>query len=381
MPPYPAKLDELVDWASLLHSLQNERCILCIGPDILNPPSGERLEEQLANYLRAHEKVLKISVYDDGWFHYQPGANELSPYMKVKTFYDQPHEWAEEIMGLIAQMPFHFVLNFTPDYKLKAAFEKYAPGFVFDSYKRGKPYNPALKVPSKEHPLVFNMLGELKEKDSLVMTYKDYYEYIRSVIHAKSMSDDLESNIYDAEYFIFLGMPFDKWYVHLFMHLLHQHMKGRTPKFSANTFLDEKIGTLCDEQYMMTFVPKDIDIEVFVRALHYKCGEYGMLRGSQCGQDVKLPKPTLPFVQLREWVVGNDFDSTFDFLAQRLAKTEWAIECDNLEGQYQDLMRRVRRGTLGQEQETVERNRIRDSIFEFVRTLQKYFDDSPAVII
>ncbi|HND87366.1 MAG TPA: SIR2 family protein, partial [Saprospiraceae bacterium] len=251
----------------------------------------------------------------------------------------------------------------------------------FDSYKRSKPYNPALKVPTRDHPLVFNMLGELKEKDSLVMTYKDYYEYIRSVIHSRSMSDDLENNIYDAEYFIFLGMPFDKWYVHLFMHLLHQHMKGRTPKFSANTFLDEKIGTLCDEQYMMTFVPKEIDIEVFVRTLYEKCAEYGMLRGNGTQPQVELPKPALPFGQLREWIIGNDFDSLFDFLVRRLTDTEWLDECDKLEGQYQDLLRRQRRGTLSQEQETLERNRIRDAIFDFVRLLQKHFDDSPAVMI
>lgn len=375
-PPYPSKLDELVDWASLFHSMEQERCILCIGPDILNPPTGERLEEQLASYLRSNEKALKISVYDDGWFHYQPGANELSPYLKVKAFYEQPHPWAEQLMCLIAQMPFHFVLNFAPDYKLKEAYENSGLGFVFDSYKRNKPYNPALKVPTRQQPLVFNMLGELKEKDSLVMTYKDYYEYIRSVINSKSMSDDLENNIYDAEYFIFLGMPFDKWYVHLFMHILHQHVKGRTPKFSANTFLDEKIGTLCDEQYTMTFVPQDIDIEMFVKTLHEKCRERGLLRGETAAANgQEQPKPSLPFAQLREWVLQDELDDLFDFLARQLAGTQWLAESDNLEAQHQDLRRKIRRGTLSQEQQTIEANRVRDAVFEFIGTLKKHFAD------
>ncbi len=379
MPPYPIKLDELVQWDSLFHSLENERCILCIGPDILNPPTGERLEQQLAAYLRENEKQLKITVYDDGWFHYQPGATELSPYMKVKSFYEQPHPWAEELMSLIAQMPFHFVLNFMPDYKMKEAYEKQGFDFVFDSYKRNKPANQAIKVPTRDKPLIFNILGELKEKDSLVMTYRDYYEYISSVIVSKSLSDDLESHIYDAEYFVFLGMPFDKWYVHLFMHILKQHVKGRIAKFSANTFLDDKIGTYCDEQYTMTFVPKDIDMELFIKVLHEKCRERNLLR--KPGMSTENSARVLPFSQLREWMLQDEMSNIFDLFSQQLAHTPWLAESDQIEAQYEELRRKIRRGTLSQEQQTVETNRIRDALFELLRTLQKHFSEAETATI
>ena len=128
----------------------------------------------------------------------------------------------------------------------------------------------------------------------------------------------------------------------------------------------------------MTFVPQDIDIEMFVKTLHEKCEERGMLRtGSQTGGAEK-PKPSLPFAQLREWVVQDDLDSLFDCFARNLADTQWLADSDNLEAQHQDLRRKVRRGTLNQEQQTVEANRIRDAVFELLRNLQKHFSDGPA---
>ncbi len=373
----PPKLDERVQWNSLFHSLEHEKCILCIGPDILNPPNGERLEDQLAQCLRANAKSLKISVYDDGWFHYQPGAPQLPPYLKVKEFYEQPHPWAEELMGLIARMPFHFILYLSPDYKMKEAFELQGAvqgtDFVFDSYKRGQPANKSIKVPTKDKPLVFNFLGELKIKDSLVMTYADYYEYVRSIFMNNSLSDDLKTNVFDAEYFVFLGMPFDKWYVHLFMHMLQQHVSERKQKFSANTFLNNQTATHCNEQYTMTFVPDEIGIEAFVRAMYEHCEDRNMLRSNTPG--ASRPRTALPYAQLRQWVIANEFQDIFDLLAQRLKATEWLDECVDLESQYEDLRKKTRRGTLSSEQQTVETNRVREAVQDFIKTLQRNFPD------
>ena len=222
----------MINWDILLHELESGKCILCVGPDVYSKAEGVRLEQKLADTLRQKSDALGIRVYDDGWFHYLKERDELATWFSIKQFYEtQLPPDSDTLFQGIAALPFHLILNFTPDYRLREAFTASGKPFEFDCLNKTENCKKADVEPTIAKPLLFNMLGELKEKDSLVMTYKDYYEYIRSVINSKSMSDDLENNIYDAEYFIFLGMPFDKWYVHLFMHILNQHVKGRTPKF------------------------------------------------------------------------------------------------------------------------------------------------------
>ena len=363
-----ATIDEMVIWDDILESLDEEKCIICVGPGILTEPGKERIESQLANYLKSQEDSLNIRVYEDGWFHYLPFSSEVNVWKRIKEFYSTPRPWSESLMDKIARIPFHFVLSFTPDYKLRNAFTRQELPANFESFvKKVPPTNKIIK-PTRNLPLVFNMLGELDKRNSLVMTYNDFYTYLESTFDDNSMADVLKEDILEADYFIFLGMPFDKWYTHLFMRILKQHSeKQSSTKYAANIFIDEHTATHCHEQYIMTFVSEGI--EQFVDILYEKCKQTGRLRKAVPKQEIKLP-----FDTLQQLVIQNNSDKFFEVVLislNNIIPPPAAIieKTLLLQGRWEAIKKKKIAGTLIPQEE----NQLRYDLIKFITELKTKF--------
>lgn len=257
-----------VNWDVILDSIRSEKCVLCVGPGAY-VEDGQFLEGLLAKELSAHADKLKIRVYDDGWFHYLPGSNVIEPHNRIKSFYNQPFPRASRIFEMLASVNFHLVLSALPDYALRDAFAPYP--HRFDAYRKKKPYDPAMLKPSAAVPLVYNMMGELDKRDSLVLTYDDYYTYLESIFEGKSMSPVLKEAISEADNFLFIGLHFDRWYMHLFLRILEQHKTRHLLKYSPGVKTEEGIIDRCQEQYNITFV--EAQIEDFAQELQKRASE------------------------------------------------------------------------------------------------------------
>ena len=250
-------IESSMNWDLLFEFLEKEKCILCLGPRIFDSKKDGKLEARLASYLRKEEETLGIRVYDDGWFHYLPGANEIDAWQRVKAFYSQPQPEAMELLQKLARLPFHHILNFTPGQKMREAFPSQNLPVDYRFYYQKEPCSEDIQKPTKSRPLGFNMMGDVEERNSLVLTYDDFYAYLESVFEAKSMPPVLKADIFAADYFIFLGMPFEKWYMHLFMRILRQHAeKRKAKKHAASGHLSDVVESYCYEQYTITFVRK-----------------------------------------------------------------------------------------------------------------------------
>lgn len=253
-----------INWDILLHELETGKCVLCVGPDVFSAADNERMERALADTLRARSHELGIRVYDDGWFHYLPQRDEVATWFQIKRFYDtQLPPAPEAVFSAIAQLPFHLVLNFSPDYRLREAFRREGRAFEFDCFYKTPELNhqrlPERYVPDKDKPLIFNMLGEIDDKDSLVMTYDDLFGFMEAFFEKKRLPAAVKLKIQQATHFIFLGMPLDKWYFHLFMRMLNMHRDTvRTKRFAATFAVNGENATFCEEQYSLTFVQENI---------------------------------------------------------------------------------------------------------------------------
>lgn len=253
-----------INWDILLHELETGKCILCVGPDVFSPSDDARLEQRLADTLRRNSASLGIRVYDDGWFHYLRERDELATWFTIKQFYEtQLPAAADAVFRSIAGLPFHLVLNFSPDYRLREAFRAAGRPFDFDCLYKNPELDKGGKrdaaLPDKAKPLIFNMLGEVDDKDSLVMTYDDLFGYMEAVFEKKRMPQHVKLKIQQATHFIFLGMPLDKWYFHLFMRVLNMHRDTtKTKRFAASYALNGESATFCEEQYTLTFVQENI---------------------------------------------------------------------------------------------------------------------------
>ncbi|MBK9335877.1 MAG: SIR2 family protein [Lewinellaceae bacterium] len=361
-----------INWDYLLESIEEEKCVICLGPGIFDTPAMPPLEQQLSAFLREHQEELRIRVYSDGWFHYLPDASEIDAWKKVKEFYGRPNAHSEAILDKIVQVPFHFFLTFTPDYKTREAFSRKGIPFSGDSYIKKTPFDSSTPRPTKQTPIVYNLLGELNKRNSLVMTYTDFYSYLESAFEGNSMAPVLKENIWDADYFVFLGIPFDKWYMHLFMRILQQHDKKRTSKkYAANPLYDDTIAVSCAEQYTMTFVHTDI-VE-FVDALYEQCESHGILRKAHTIQQIHLD-----IEGLRDLLVNDKFDQILDILENRrdlFGRDDSAFQKQILlmQAQVNELRQKVIIGSVSGDEERLVKARIRERIADLLSHLDRQF--------
>ena len=197
---------EALEWEILLDGLQSGKCILCLGPDIYSLSGDDRLEHRLAKTLRDHQEELGIRVYDDGWFHYLNQRDEMSTYYLIKRFYEnQLPDSADPILGKIAALPFNLILNFSP------GSTNSRPATKGYEAKASITYDKLLKNPGDiadiEHkleadankPLVYNMLGDIDYKDSLVMTYDDLFNYMEAIFEHKRMPEEYQELVAESQ--------------------------------------------------------------------------------------------------------------------------------------------------------------------------------------
>jgi Effector-associated domain 11/SIR2-like domain len=365
-------IESNINWDLLFEFLEKEKCILCVGPGIFDSQKEGKLETRLARFLKEEEEALGIRVYEDGWFHYLPGANEIDAWQRVKAFYSQPQPEAAKVLQKLARIPFHHVLNFTPDQQMKEAYTSQNLPVDYHFYYKKEPCDQGIQKPAKARPLVFNMMGDVDERNSLVLTYNDFYAYLESVFEAKSMSPVLKANVFAADYFIFIGLPFEKWYMHLFMRILRQHAeKRKSKKHAASAHLTDEVESYCYEQYTITFVQEGIS--KFVDELFKKCEEKGLLKSTEAAAKLQLP-----FDTLRDLISENEFEKLFATLLEQLkvlgaAGMDFINMALNLEGQHNALKQKKTLGLLREEEEEVQTNNLRSNMLEMISELEKAF--------
>ena len=181
-------------------------------------------------------------------------------------------------MKQLAKIPFHVLLSVTPDKLLPQAFQEENFEFQFDHYKK-KQEPPKIKKPTKESPLIYNLLGCVDNEESLILTHNDLYDYFKSIFELNSLPEQLKQALKNREIncFIFLGVPFDKWYMQLLMRELGIHQnQDDFIRYAVNQSMTEEIKTFCAEQFTIQFVDKNIPD--FVQKLYEISTELDVLR-------------------------------------------------------------------------------------------------------
>lgn len=375
------------DWQDLIYGISSEKCIIVIGPEIYTG-EGEPLttEKRLAAWLRQQADRLKIRVYDNGWFHLQPGGNAKAPLRQIKEFYNQPQPRAEQLLQTLARIRFPVLLSLNPDDRLYKAFAAY-PATRFEAYVRNEPARTDPSKPTADQPLVFNLLGRLEDRNSLVLTYDDFYDYLKSVFAGSSISTVLKDTIRSADQFIFLGIPFDQWYVHLFMRILNQNDEDSKtkPKYAA-ALLSTEYAESCFEQYNITFV--NHNIADFVNELERRCENHPerekLLRPAPVSPKEKTATDNghgEQFIQLlKDLVEHNRYQDLYDQVKKALgdagaAGKELMGNFIAMKSKYQDVSERQNLGIMRSDDYEVEMGKIRISFLYNIGKLEETWPD------
>jgi hypothetical protein len=202
--------DELI-----IKRIYDQKCILILGPDIVFNFEKSLLNE-LSSHLNKNGIEHKFDAYDE--LFSSNIDNDPLFFDELSTFFD--NLTAAPIYQKIAEIPFHLIISLSPDLILKQVFEYNKLDYSFDYYN--KILNPKpIENPEKQKPLIYNILGSYKEYDSLVLCFRNVFDYLAAILGNKQLNSDLKYAINSAQSILFLGFKFDKWYFKMILQVLN----------------------------------------------------------------------------------------------------------------------------------------------------------------
>lgn len=358
------KLTEL-QWKSLLRGIEQDRCVICVGPEFYsNPADGRSQSTRLGNYLRSKAQELGIRVRENGWYHLRERGDDGAAYEAVREFYEGEIRGKEALLEQLAQINNHMVLSFTPDRHLADTFKRLGYKHRADTYVRNAP-DRNTEAPTKDTPLVYNLTGELDQRNSLVLTYNDFFDFIQSTFRGNSMSTLLKDTLLSANYYLFLGIPEDDWRMHIFLRVLRQHERGKN-KYAPMPEANEQLQESWYEQYNIKLINEHI--ADFMAALHARCANAGLLRTT--GADQVVTKTVVE--KLHDFIADNLIVEALDHLLLELKGVgatghSMMVAAVQLKGRAAGLKEKTMLGILSTEDMLVEEAQISHSLLELIQ--------------
>jgi hypothetical protein len=189
------------------------------------------------------------------------------------------------------------------------------------------------------------------------------------------MSPVLIDAILNAEYFLFIGMPFDQWYIHLFMRILRQHKeKLHTQKFAVP--LPAEQSDSCREQYTIRFINSDVD--AFINELMERCALENLLRAVLPSKETRLQEKDNSehfFKTLLDLLSKNEFEELYEQVKKVLQGVgeSGRVILQNfiqLKGRHGDIKEQIMLGLVRYDDHAILMNQLRKGYLDQVNLLK-----------
>lgn len=362
-----------IDWEDVLDTLEEQKCILFLGSGAYQAPKGGPIETALIDWLDAQNPDHPlIRLYNpDGFFLFRKNRYKRKIIASIKDFYNQSFPETESEFARLAQIPFTMIFSLPPDNILARTFDNHGFEYHSDFYFRHRKAPEQFEKPTKHKPLIYNLLGNIEEPESLVMTHSDFFDYLDSIFKGNSMNEELRYELESAERYIFLGLPYEKWYFQLLLRVLSMHSDKlkEVERLALKEFEDPHLRELYTEEFKIEFIPSDIT--GFVHDLYQKCKEAGILK--------EMPKPdpladsSTDFVPedirnlIAEAKTENAMRQLKVFLDRRKPSSmKSANDLIVLRNRYNLLRQREQRGTIYPQDLVVENNQIVEQLLDLI---------------
>ncbi|MCC7506455.1 MAG: SIR2 family protein [Saprospiraceae bacterium] len=368
MPPSPTLSPADIEWNDLLDSLLQRKCVLLLGPQLL-PDTRVfdalcRWLDDPANPAGLRRGDLSVRYPNDELFLFSGLDARTRVSGKIGAFYQEFSAGLADAYAKIAELPFPLIVSTLPDEGLHRWLEQ--AGIAHQSsfyHRRGTP-KPHERIADKpiEQRALFNLFGKIGERESLVLTHEDLFDYLRSILGAKPLTDDfylpVSEALTDADDFIFLGFQFDKWYMQLLLRLLNPELsKGR--QYAFNPELADETLVFFADQFKVDFVSGMAPLE-FLSELHlrWRAHEQRFETGAPLRQN------------LLDWLKQGQLQRILDKLDAHFAAQNDKHFHDQvilLSAGFTGLRQNIRNGTVLSEHASVEMNRIRAALLDIIR--------------
>ncbi|MCB0707318.1 MAG: SIR2 family protein [Saprospiraceae bacterium] len=371
-----------IDWDDIIDTMEVGKCILFLGQEAYLAPGGGNMEEGLIDWLDARnpEHPQIATLLEDGFLQFR--KERLSYTIKVANriseFFNQPFPESRKRFEKLAEIPFSMIFSMVPDNILAQTYDTLGLDYQHGYYSHNRVTPEPEWAVSNENPLIYNILGNIEDPESLILTQNDFYTYLEKTVAAKKQMRGLLDQLEQAERFIFLGLPYNKWHFQLLMRVLSMHTKemGKIERLGLNKFEDEKLHKLFSKDFKIEFVPDSID--KFIETFHQKCEEAGITK------KVAPPDPhlaTLPDPSFKELILllsEGDTRETFlqleIFLNRRKPGSKKMLDrFIVLYNQFNLLKKHERKGTIDSRDANVEHNQIVEKLVAFIRETESQY--------
>lgn len=234
------------------------QCVLILGPELSINKSGIGYK----TFFRETIPVSSNSRYFDieNLFHFEDNLDSNYIKDKVIKYYKEVGDPA--LMEMISRIPIPLIINVCPDKALNNVLKSkgipYCEGY-FTKDSKAK-FNPIIPEPTKENPVIYNILGSIDLEQSLILTHKKLYETMEFLLPEKSLPDNIEHYLKSTvNSFIFLGFKFDSWQYQLICHKLGVYNKDETNTniSSPNIIENENVSIIMRKSFDMKFTAEN----------------------------------------------------------------------------------------------------------------------------
>ncbi len=267
------------DYFDILDALEDRSCALFLGPGIYLDEENRLLEKKVWETLDVNNPenpMIKSFYENDGFYLFREENYRRKVVRRIKRFYEQEFPKTDSILQKLSRIPFPVIFNLSPDNLLAKAYDSQLQNYHSDFYYMAQPFKE-FAPPTSDRTLLYGMLGNHEEPESMIMTHKDLFAYLESIFQGKSMSPELRKLIQDTDTFIFLGLPFEKWYMQLLMRVLY-HISSRLERIEQYAAMSEGANPnkIFKDEFRIQFAPDHA--HQFINQLYDLCDKEGKLK-------------------------------------------------------------------------------------------------------
>lgn len=275
------------EWKKTLDEIHKEQCVLIVGPDLIHYDNDRSLFQQFCEALKNHPDLSKDINWSAPYIFeneelLQIGENGSLGLIQnfMEDFYKSRDEF-EAPFQKIAQLPFHLIISLLPDQRLAEVFHRENRKPQFGYYPLQQHWEKVTK-PTQKNPLIYNMLGLVKDrKGDTITTFDNLFDFLKRILSGKALPPQLEVTLSHSVSFLFLGVHFDKWYIQLLLKVFMSYQKTAQGKRPVNYSLlrsdqlNDATGFIARR---LTISPISVEPLDFLDELHRRCAEAGMLK-------------------------------------------------------------------------------------------------------
>jgi hypothetical protein len=350
------------EWDSIVDNIESGKTIVCLGAEIFND-GDKSLDQQLALEVADLDNV---GMYGDGLFHLK-GSGISTTYTAIKKYLNRDFPHVNAICEILVKMPISVILSTNPDQHLKKTFDRLGHSCTYAYHHAHKPAKE-LPDPNSSNPLIYNLFGDIQFPESMILTHENVFNFVESAVNGKSIPQVVQERIADAQNFLFIGLPFNKWYMKLLLHILRKYNNREVLRLAANQAFDQEVQKFCHQQFEIVCVPvKTLD---FVSTLQEKCQKANLVRQQESAGPTTLFDRWMQL--LRNDEQNELLNQMLDYFDRHLPDDRESSDLlNNLTGRLARLERKVMNGTIKYDDEELERNQIREAINHFLNETVK----------